>query len=177
MGSVSAQARSIEGVDFPDSVTVDGSTKLVLNGVALRSKNFIVTKVKVYVAGLYAATLSKDPAVLLASERPRRLRLVFLRAIGRKTLVGAWTEGFEKNCLDDCTRAKASLDAFNATMADVEKGDDLIVDFSKEGVTVFVKKPSAGVSIKDPYFARDLLNVFIGAHPATEELKKGLLGL
>lgn len=173
----SAFARALEGVSFDDKITVDGSP-LVLNGVGLRVKRFALMNFKIYVAGLYAAVASKDPAVLLASDKPRRLRLVFVRKIERKILMEAWREGYDKNCGTDCDRGRESLAKFNDKMVDVKQGDEMIVDLSPAGVAVKIGGMGGGAKtvIADPLFARDLLNVFIGPNPATPELKKGLLG-
>lgn len=50
-------AASVAGVTLPDTATV-GSTRLVLNGLGLRTK-FVL---KVYVAGLYLPQKSSDAA-------------------------------------------------------------------------------------------------------------------
>jgi len=178
---ITAQAKTLEGVEIPDQISLNPETTLSLNGTTLLTRRVMLMNFRVYVAALYATTTSKDPAVLLTSDKPRRLRMVFLRSVDRKTLIKSWGEGYVKNCADDCECTKPSLEQFDAAMIDVKDGTELLIDFDKKGVTVnFLvpggKAPPAASQINDPLFGRYLLSIFIGPNPASEHLKSGLLG-
>jgi hypothetical protein len=134
---------------------------------------------KVYAAALYAPKATADADALMATVRPLELKLVFLRKLGRGTLVDAWKEGLAKNCAADCAQTSAALERFNAAMTDVKTGDSLRIDFYKgrtEARLTVKGTERDAVSIDGAEFSHGLMAVFIGAHPPTEELKKGLLG-
>ena len=57
-------AKEVAGVNVPESTTVEGKT-LKLNGAGLRKKVVF----KVYVAGLYLETPSKDAAAVISSDQ------------------------------------------------------------------------------------------------------------
>jgi len=80
------------GVKIPDTVTVEGKT-LKLNGAGLRKKVVF----KVYVAGLYLETASKDSAAVISSDQFKSMRLWILRSLKGSQITEAIVEGFEKN--------------------------------------------------------------------------------
>lgn len=172
----SVHAATIEGVDFPDEIT-QGTTKLVLNGVGLRTKRKLGMNFRVYVAALYAAKKSTEAQPLIDSPETKVLELSFLRSIDKDTLQEAWKEGFEKNCKTDCEKAKAQLNEFNALMTDVKDKSRIKVTFEKDTVSVDVTgKITSSGKVTGEAFRKAMLAVFIGDQPATEDLKKGLLG-
>ena len=133
---------------------------------------------KVYVAGLYGKAPSSTADDWLNSSDPQSLVLVFLRSVDGKTLSEAWTEGFTKNCGEVCESEKANITAFNKLMVDVKDGSRLQLDFDAKGVEVtMIGKTKSTGRIDSVAFRKALLSIFIGQHPPTEDLKKGLLGL
>lgn len=174
--SCSAMALEIEKVKFDDTLQAQGQS-LVLNGVGLRTKRKIGMNFKVYVAGLYATAKSSDAPALIADEKPKVLELVFLRSLDKGTLIEAWTEGFDKNCESDCEAGKAQLKAFNDLMGDVKEGSKIRMSFDGKGVEVAVEgKAKTQGRIDNVPFKKQLLSIFIGKNPPTEDLKNGLLG-
>ena len=75
-----AQARTVAGVDLPDTVMVDGAT-LRLNGMGLRAATAL--RVKAYVGGLYLEQPSSDAATVIDSHQRKRVTMKFLRDIDR----------------------------------------------------------------------------------------------
>jgi hypothetical protein len=168
-----AEAKECKGVNFPDQAQVEGSS-LVLNGLGLRQATFL--KVNVYVAALYVAKTSSDPAAILGSGAPSELILQFVRDVGADDIRKGWDEGFAKNSKNQLPALKERIAMLNGWMADVKSGQRL----------TFVSKPGAGIqvdvngtvkgTIKGDDFARAFLSIWLGAEPPNPELKSGLLG-
>ena len=87
-----SSAADVAGVNVPDTETVDGKA-LKLNGAGVRKKAIF----KVYVAGLYVETPSKDSAALLASSQAKSMHLWMLRDVKGASVSGAIADGFELN--------------------------------------------------------------------------------
>lgn len=169
----SAQAKTCEGVAFPDQVKADGAA-LTLNGLGLRKATFL--KVKVYVGALYLPQASQDANAILKANAPKQLVLHFVRDVGGDDLSKGWDEGFENNAGEQLAALKPRIDAFKAMMTDVKKGDTLSMRHKPgAGVEVAVKGAAKG-AIKGDDFARALFAIWLGQNPPNDELKTGLLG-
>ncbi len=168
-------AGELEGVKMPDEVTI-GENTLTLNGMGLRIKKVAFIKVKVYVAGLYLTTPSKDPAVILAADEPRRIVMHFLyKNVAKKKLVAAWEEGFEANAKNP-EALLGSLNRFNSYWGDMKTGDEAVMTYIPgTGTKVEIKGKEMGV-IEGKDFADALLAVWLGPEPPNKEIKKGMLG-
>jgi len=168
-----AQAMECRGVNFPGHAQVEGSN-LTLNGLGLRQATFL--KVNVYVAALYVADKSSDPAAILGARAPSELILQFVRDVGADDLRKGWQEGFEKNAGSQMAALKERIATLNGWMSDVKTGQRL----------VFVYKPGAGVqvsvtgtakgTIPGDDFAKAFLSIWLGANPPNPEIKAGMLG-
>jgi hypothetical protein len=168
-----AHGKECKGVTFPDQAQVEGSS-LTLNGLGLRQATFL--KVNVYVAALYVAKTSSDPAAILGSGTPSELILQFVRDVGADDLRKGWSEGFEKNSKGQLPALKDRIAMLNGWMADVKTGERL----------TFTNKPGAGVTvnvngtvkgtIKGDDFAKAFLSIWLGADPPNPEIKAGMLG-
>jgi hypothetical protein len=91
-----AYAGEMEGVTFPDKITV-GTSNLVLNGMGIRTKMFF----KIYIGALYLPAKESDPAKILAADEPKQLVMHFLYSeVSKEKLLEAWAEGFEYNSED-----------------------------------------------------------------------------
>ena len=170
----SPQAADVAGVKIEDKVQVGGQ-ELVLNGAGLRTKFFI----KVYVGALYAAQKATAPAALIDSPAPRRMLLRMLRDMEAETFHNALDEGLRNNLTPvEMTELKPQSDQLATLMKGigaVKEGDSIVIDFGGTGVEVGLNGKSRG-RIEGPAFARALLRVWLGEHPADAALKKGLLG-
>jgi hypothetical protein len=171
--AVAAGAAPVEvaGVKVPDTETMDGVT-LKLNGAGLRKKAIF----KVYVAGLYVETPSKDAAALLASNQVKSMRLHILRNLKGKQVSDAIAEGFELNSQAAMPQLKPRLDKLAAMIPDVSEGDQIALTWVPDkGTTVSVRGTNVG-TIEGRDFADALFAVWLGPKPVQEDLKKALLG-
>jgi len=166
-----ALAGEVAGVKMPDTVTVEGKT-VKLNGIGLRKKVVF----KVYVAGLYLESPSKDPAAVLSSDQIKSMRLWILRSLKGSQITEAIVEGFEKNSKAQMGALKARLEKFNAMFPDVQEGDQIEMTYVPgKGTVVTAKGTEKGV-IEGKDFADALFSVWLGPNPVQEDLKKALLG-
>jgi chalcone isomerase-like protein len=161
----------VAGVKMPDTVTVEGKT-LKLNGAGLRKKVVF----KVYVAGLYLETPSKDAAAIVSSDQIKSMRLHILRTLEAGKITEAISEGFEKNSKAQMGALKERLDRFNAMFPNVKEGDEIAMTYVPgKGTVVTAKGVEKGV-IGGKDFADALFSVWLGPNPVQEDLKKALLG-
>lgn len=168
-----ALAGELEGIKMPDTQTVEGKA-LKLNGMGLRVKH-IIFAFKVYVAGLYLETTSKDPAAILAADEVRRIDMFMLRDLDQKTIVEAIKSGFEKNNADKMPALKDRLDKFVAVIPTLKEKQTLsLVYVPGKGTSVVGQGQSFTAEGKD--FADALFSVYLGKSPVDEDLKKGMLG-
>ncbi|NWG01198.1 MAG: chalcone isomerase family protein [Thermoanaerobaculaceae bacterium] len=172
--SVPLVAGTLEGVTLPDTVSVNGVT-LHLNGMGVRIKS--VFKVNVYVAGLYLATPSKNPAAILAANEPRQLVMHFLyKEVEAAKLVEAWREGFANNSAAALPALKARLDKFCALWPAMKSGETATLTYIPgQGTKVTIKGKDVGI-IEGKDFADAIFAVWLGPKPPNPELKQGLLG-
>src|SRR5262249_4620117 len=99
-----ALAGELAGATLPDTLK-SGEITLKLNGLGLRKKAMF----KVYVAGLYLESLSKDSEAILTADRAKAIRMHFMRDLTKTQLVDALKEGFEANAKDK-TGQRAEFD-------------------------------------------------------------------
>ena len=166
-----ALGKEVSGVTVPDTVSAEGKT-LMLNGAGLRKKAIF----KVYVAGLYLETPSKDAAAVISSDQVKRMQLSVLRSLSMKQVTDAIEEGFEKNSKGQMDALKARLDKFKAMIPDVEKGDQILMTYAPGKGTVVSAKGAEKGAIEGKDFADALFSVWLGANPVQEDLKTALLG-
>lgn len=166
-----ASAGVVAGVTMTETMGVEGKN-LKLNGMGLRTKVVF----KVYVAGLYLETPSKDPAAIISTDQVKSIRLSIMRSLKGSQVSEAIEEGFEKNSKAQMPALKARLDKLASMLPNVEKGDDILLTYAPgKGTVVTVKGAEKGV-IEGKDFADALFSVWLGAHPVQEDLKKALLG-
>lgn len=161
----------VAGVKLPDTVSAEGKT-LKLNGLGLRKKVVF----KVYVAGLYLETPSKDATAVISSEQVKSMRLHVLRSLDAAKVTEAISEGFEKNSKSQMGALKDRLARFNAMFPNVQDGDEIAMTYAPgKGTTVTAKGTEKGV-IEGKDFAEALFSVWLGPNPVQEDLKRALLG-
>ncbi|MDQ2979695.1 MAG: chalcone isomerase family protein [Acidobacteriota bacterium] len=166
-----ASAGVVAGVTMTETMGAEGKN-LKLNGMGLRTKMVF----KVYVAGLYLETPSKDPAAIISADQVKSIRLSIMRSLKGSQVSEAIEEGFEKNSKAQLPALKARLDKLASMLPNVEKGDDILLTYAPgKGTVVTVKGAEKGV-IEGKDFADALFSVWLGAHPVQEDLKKALLG-
>jgi hypothetical protein len=168
-----AFAAKVAGVEFPDSVDVGGKV-LKLNGAGLRKK-FIV---KVYAGGLYVVEPSRDAAGIVAADAPKRVRMVFLRTVAKGQVLDAYREGFEKNSGGPgLPGLVAKLERIApAIPAELKEGAEMIVTYVPGEGTTVVASGGGTATVEGKEFADALFKNWLGAHPADDGLKQGMLG-
>jgi len=165
-----ASAGEFAGVKMPDTITAEGKT-LKLNGMGLRKKVVF----KVYVAGLYVESPSKDPAAIVAADEVKRMQLSVLRSLSTSQVAEAIEEGFEKGAKGQMPALKPRLEKLRTMIPNVVEGDQLVFTYVPgKGTVVAAKGADKGV-IEGKDFADALFSVWIGPTPVQEDLKKALL--
>lgn len=166
-----APAGELHGVTLPDGVTVEGKA-LKLNGMGVRTKMMF----KVYVAGLYVETPSKDAKAVVAADQVKRIHMAIVRSLAAAKVTEAITDGFERNSAAELPALKERLDKLNAMIPDVAAGDTIVLTYvPAKGVVVEAKGAEKGV-LPGKDFADALFSVWLGASPVQEDLKAALLG-
>ncbi len=169
----SASAIELEGVHLPEQVVVAGRT-LHLNGAGVRTKFFF----DIYVGALYLERPMHRARAVLDDTGAKHVRMVFLyKEVGREKLVEGWRAGFEKNQSRQAMQALGErLAAFNRMFGDARRGDEIDFDLLPDGTTrVSVNGRERG-RVRGRDFQRALLAVWLGAHPADDDLKRAMLG-
>lgn len=163
---------TLDGIAMPETATV-GDKALQLNGMGTRKATFL--KIKVYVMGLYLEEKSADGPAIAASGQAKKIVMHFVRAVAESDLQDAWQEGFEKNTTNlDAIRKQ--LHQFHEMQASMEPGEQIVLEFTDENVTVTVKGEVKG-TITGREFQEKLLLIWLGPEPPNEDLKQGLLGM
>lgn len=166
--SVPAQARTLAGVELPDTETVNGKG-LTLNGMGLREAT--VLRVKAYVGGLYLEKPSSDPDTVINSRQCKRVTMVFLRDIDGARLGSGWADELRK-----VGGTEASISRFTSLIGDVKNGDRMSFTWCPDaGVEVAARGTVRGTVPGDD-FARTLFTIWFGPEPGDENLKRGMLG-
>ena len=165
-------AGTLAGVTLPESVTIKNQ-KLLLNGMGLREKYWV----DVYVAGLYMAKRSKDAKHIIAAEVPKRIHTQFIyHKITKKQMQETLKENLAKNP-SIAASVHTQMQRCSSWMQDFTAGDSIIFDYHPQrGTTVIINGTTKG-TIQGSAFMQALFSIYIGDHPASQQLKKGLLNL
>ena len=164
-------AATLDNITFADKVNVEGS-ELILNGIGIRKATFL--KIKVYYGALYLIQKTKEPNAFLKTPTSKQIVMHFVREVDAKKLRDAFVEGMEAANTNH-ENFKTQLEKFNSYIVDVSKDDLIIIDFTKDAVSLNVKGKQSE-KIKGAEFSQALLNIWF-THPRDENLRNGLLGL
>ena len=166
-----ASAASLAGVTVPDSVEVDGD-RLLLNGMGLREKFFV----DVYVAALYLPEKERSEQEVFAADEKRRVAMHFVHDVTKEQICDAWAESLAANRPNASASLKKDFDTLCSWMESVEEGGRMTFTYVPgEGTTISVDGNDKG-TLGDKSFADALFASWIGQHPATDKLKRGMLG-
>ena len=163
----------IAGIELADSYQLADS-ELVLNGAGIRSKFFF----KIYVGALYADKRSDNADQLLAATGPKSMQMTMLyKEVAAQKITKGWHEGFEANLDDEAFKqVEERLENFNSLFPDLHEGDVVRMDYIPgSGTRLSINGKQLG-TIPGADFFNALLRVWIGKHPADDDLKEGLLG-
>jgi len=169
--AIAVPAGEVAGVRMPDTNTIEGKT-LKLNGMGLRKKMLF----KVYVAGLYVESPSKDAARVISSDEVKSITLHVLRSLSGHQIGEAISDGFWHNSKAQMGALTDRLQKLTGMFPAVVEGDQIVLTYVPgKGTSVSAKGQAKGV-IEGKDFADALFSVWLGANPVQEDLKKALLG-
>jgi hypothetical protein len=170
-------AASLSGVEMADSIDVEGKT-LTLKGLGAQ-RNALGT---VYVAGLYLTTPAKSADEAINTDEPKRIQLKFVRTLELSDARRIIRNGFKDNVPEPDPELSAKitslLEAFNA-------------EFDPRTTLTITYTPGGGTTVEKGYvlsgtrligwfggadFMRALFSVWLGNVPASEEVKRGMMG-
>ncbi|NIS74689.1 MAG: hypothetical protein GTO08_05305 [Deltaproteobacteria bacterium] len=157
-----------------DTASVWGKT-LSLVGAGVRTKTFL--KVKVYVAGLYMETPSKEANEVIGSDQAKRMVMHFVRKeVSREKIVDGWTEGFKKNSQESLPSLQGRIDTFNSYFeGSVKKGEEIVLTYLPgTGTEVSIRGEVKG-TIEGRDFMEALFKIWFGQFPADTGLKESIL--
>lgn len=175
VGVSPAVGATLEGQTFEDTAVLSERT-LRLNGLGLRG----VAWVKAFVAGLYLAAPTKDPAQVLSMPGPKRLRLKIMLDAPSNELTKSLTSRIARH-EPETVQAQIGprLDALAAQidgLGDLKVGDIVDLDFQPDRGTVLrFNEKAVGQAVAGDDLYRAVLKIFIGEHPADKRMKEGLL--
>jgi Flp pilus assembly secretin CpaC len=165
------RAATLAGVTLPGTAQV-GSTKLVLNGLGLRTKYFL----KVYIAGLYVVQKSSDPNALIQADAPKRIVMQFVHSASKGQMTDAFNDSFNDNSPDAVKTMKADIDRLLGALEPIKVGDQMVFTYVPGTGTTFALNGKDKLTIAGAAFGPVLFSVWLGPKPPTADLKKGLLG-
>lgn len=174
--SHTAQAVEVAGVKLEDTVKV-ANKELKLNGAGVRTRAIF----KVYVAGLYLPEKKTSAADVLATQGPRRLKLVLLREVNSEDFGQAFMDGLNANS-DKAEKSKfvnqtVKMGEIFASIPSLKAGDTVTSDWIPGvGMNIMVNDKKVGETLPGIEFANAYLRIWLGDKPADSSLKQKLLG-
>ena len=168
---MAALAWELAGATLPATLK-SGEITLKLNGLGLRKKAMF----KVYVAGLYLTSPSKNAETILAPDQAKAICMHFLRDLTKTRLVDAFREGFEANAKDK-TGQRAEFDKMLVLITDVKEGETLTFTYVPgRNTTLRIGSKEVGGFVGKG-FSDAVFSIWLGPTPPSEDLKKGVLGM
>jgi len=176
LASFPAASVTIDGVEIPDTVTVtNGSPALVLNGAGVREKLFL----DIYIGALYLPVKSGDAQTILAGTGPACVAMHFLyKEVSREKITDAWEDGLAANqTATEMQALQPQLEKFNALFRTMRKGEVIRICYLPgTGTEVRINGERRG-DVEGESFFHALLGIWLGAHPVSNDLKQGMLGI
>lgn len=169
-----ADAKKVGDVEVAETMPIEGSGALLLNGAGMRTKMFF----DIYAAGLYLPQKQADAKDVLALNSPVRVSMHFVYSeVSKAKMDAAWQEGVQDNLTSPLSPdLHARLDGFKGLFGDMHKGDLVLLDFIPgQGVSVAINGQLKGKVAGDD-LSRALLGVWLGEKPISDSLKEALLG-
>jgi hypothetical protein len=168
-----AEARTIEGKEFPEEVNVAGHL-LKLVGVGLRDKWGIIN---IYVMGVYMVNPKKSARHIIHADEPKLLWIKMLRNMSGETMANALQEGLEKNCTEEeYAQVKDRVAQLKAKFPEkIPKGADVGFTYlpGKGMLLRYGTEDKGAIPGKD--FMVAMFKIWFGKKPADKDLKKAIL--
>lgn len=146
--------------------------------MALRSRVFF----RVYVAGLYLPARATTAQAAIESKGAKRIVLVMMREASAEQFLVSIDSGLRANNTEAQLAAVAaqseSLAAMIRGIGQARAGMRVVLDYapSAGGTRLFVDGVVQGRTMLGEEFYRALLRIWLGDHPAQDDLKPALLG-
>jgi hypothetical protein len=176
LASFPVTAATVNGVEIPDALTaVNDSPALILNGAGVRKKLFL----DIYVGALYLPVKSSEAEAILTASGPACVTMHFLyREVSREKIIDAWEDGLAANHgAAEMQALRPQLDQFNALFSTMHKGEVIRICYLPgTGTEVRINGERRG-TVEGETFFRALLGIWLGAHPVSNDLKQGMLGI
>jgi hypothetical protein len=161
------------GVNVPDALSIDGK-QLVLNGMGLREATLF--KIDVYVAALYVEHRSADAAAIVTSEEVKQLRIRFVRSVSRGDMLEYMRRGFMAGAGASWAALEERFNQLKAWMPALQSGDEFVITY-RPSIGIDVQRGSLSLGpIPGKDYADVAFRVWLGEHPPSAALKRGLLG-
>lgn len=167
------QAREIEGVDFSESINIDG-TELILNGAGIRTKFFF----SIYIGALYTTEKSSTPEQVFSNTKAKRIVMhILYKELSAEKITNGWIDGFRNNHSTKVfQQLEPRLKIFNSLFTTTKKGDVITLDYNpSRGTSVRINNEMRGTVVGSD-FNIALLRVWLGDNPADSNLKEAMLG-
>ena len=166
-------AESLAGITMPDTIVANTKT-LQLNGMGLREKYWI----DIYVAGLYLPEKMNSPEDIITQNIPKQIQIEFIYSSVPKTKMIEVLEENIQNNPQFSEETVASIRKCGTWMQDFTTGDVVSFDYIPDTqiTTIYINGAQRG-SVQSQEFMEAIFAMYVGKYPATQELKRGLLGL
>ena len=171
--ATSAAAVDVEGVKIDDKTSVGGQ-ELVLNGAGVRKRAIF----KVYVGSLYVPAKAQTTQEVLA-KGPRRIQLNVLRNLSSDQLIEALMDGLKQNLspaeMQGIAVQSGEMAAIMKSFGQAKEGSVVTLDFIGASTVIGLDGTPRG-TIEGAAFGDALTRIWVGEHPAQDDLKKAMLG-
>ena len=171
-----ASTAEVAGILVPYESKIAGfDGVLLLNGAEVREK----FSVDVYLAALYVTERQAGVGSLLEEPPANRVSMHFVYSpVTWEKLTAGWQERVERNLSAGQSAAvRARLDRFAGLSGDLHEGDAVYLDYIPGDATEVSENGVSVGMIDGRDFNSALLGVWLGEAPATESLKKAMVGV
>ncbi len=163
--------RSIAGVTFDQKLKVK-EDYLNFNGCGLREKYTI----DLYVAALYLKRPSLDGSAIINANETQAIKIVIIsNKVTRDKFNESVKEGFEKSTVGEASSDQ--ITQFKSYFSEPFNLNDeiLLIYVPGKGVAVTINGKYKGL-VEGLEFKKALFGIWLGDDPASNKLKKGMLG-
>ncbi|WP_108867266.1 chalcone isomerase family protein [Aquimarina aquimarini] len=173
LSSLTAQIR-VGNAILPYEENFEG-TELKLNGAGMRQ----VLWIDMYAGGLYMSKRRKDPKEILEVDETMAIKLNIVSGfVTQKKMIKAVKDGFTKSTYGNTDALDERITKFIKFFSEPIVKNDIfdIVYVKDKGVVAFKNGKELGV-IEGRDFKYALFKIWLGDKPASEGIKKGMLGI
>lgn len=169
-GVTAVQAGTLAGVTLPDEAVVGGQT-LHLNGLGLREYMLL----DIYVGALYLPTPTRSASEAVEADVAKRIVMhIIFRKVTREQAIETFKEHLDRN--PDIAALGERVEKLYGYLEEMVAGDEVVLDYVPGvGTSVRVNGRAKG-TLPGADLMRAIWTIFLGPKPASENLKKGMLG-